>query len=158
MTSQLGHRLVIGKFYPPHRGHQHLIETAARECATVTVLVMAARGETVPLADRVAWLRACFTGPPDAGQSDSVSSEPYGPELAAWFDAADRPVDPARRTVPVSATRIRADLPGRSWVPLTGSLPGRLAMAVAVADEILAQQRRFGPPITAALVPSGGGS
>lgn len=58
------HGLVVGKFYPPHRGHQYLISQAASQCDEVTVLVMAAQGETVPLADRVAWLRAEFEGEP----------------------------------------------------------------------------------------------
>lgn len=58
MTVAHRHGLVVGKFYPPHRGHLHLITVAAAQCAAVTVLVMAARQETVPLADRVAWLRA----------------------------------------------------------------------------------------------------
>jgi NadR type nicotinamide-nucleotide adenylyltransferase len=50
--------LVVGKFYPPHRGHLHLIESAAARCHDVMVLVMAAGAETVPLAGRVVWLRA----------------------------------------------------------------------------------------------------
>ncbi len=58
MTAAFPHGLVVGKFYPPHRGHQYLIERAAAVCARVTVLVMAAGSETVPLADRVAWLQA----------------------------------------------------------------------------------------------------
>jgi NadR type nicotinamide-nucleotide adenylyltransferase len=56
--------LVVGKFYPPHRGHQSLIEVAAAQCRQVTVLVMAARAETVRLADRMAWLRAACRGLP----------------------------------------------------------------------------------------------
>lgn len=58
MTGGFAHGLVIGKFYPPHLGHRHLIGSAAQACAEVTVLVMAARGETVALGDRVRWLRA----------------------------------------------------------------------------------------------------
>ena len=58
MTATLGHGLVVGKFYPPHRGHQYLIGRAAALCARVTVLVMAAGSETVPPEDRVGWLRA----------------------------------------------------------------------------------------------------
>jgi HTH-type transcriptional regulator, transcriptional repressor of NAD biosynthesis genes len=64
MTASFPHGLVVGKFYPPHRGHQRLIEQAAARCARVTVLVMAAAGETVPLADRIAWLRADCAGQP----------------------------------------------------------------------------------------------
>ena len=58
MTATFGHGLVVGKFYPPHRGHQYLIERATALCARVTVLVMAAGSETLALADRVAWLQA----------------------------------------------------------------------------------------------------
>jgi HTH-type transcriptional regulator, transcriptional repressor of NAD biosynthesis genes len=58
VTATFPHGLVVGKFYPPHRGHQYLIERAAALCARVTVLVMAAGSETLPLADRVAWLQA----------------------------------------------------------------------------------------------------
>ena len=56
------HGLIVGKFYPPHTGHLFLITQAALACDEVTVLAMAARRETVPLADRVAWLRASTAG------------------------------------------------------------------------------------------------
>jgi NadR type nicotinamide-nucleotide adenylyltransferase len=62
MTARYSHGLVVGKFYPPHLGHRHLIEAAAGACRAITVLVMAACRESVPLADRVAWLRADLTG------------------------------------------------------------------------------------------------
>ncbi len=64
MTAPFGCGLVVGKFYPPHRGHQYLIEAAAARCGRLTLLVMAATAETVPLADRVAWLRAACGGLP----------------------------------------------------------------------------------------------
>jgi len=64
VTTPFPHGLVVGKFYPPHCGHQYLIEQAAARCGELTVLVMAARCETVPLADRVAWLRAACGGLP----------------------------------------------------------------------------------------------
>ncbi|MFB9681469.1 AAA family ATPase [Streptosporangium vulgare] len=51
------HGLVIGKFYPPHAGHHHLIDTAAARCARVSVVVAASTAETLPLALRAAWLR-----------------------------------------------------------------------------------------------------
>ncbi|MEV0408969.1 AAA family ATPase [Actinoallomurus sp. NPDC050550] len=51
------HGLVIGKFYPPHAGHHHLIDTAAGACARVTVVVAASTVESIPLALRTAWLR-----------------------------------------------------------------------------------------------------
>jgi len=51
------HGLVIGKFYPPHAGHHYLVRAAARDAARVTVVVMASHVESIPLAERVAWLR-----------------------------------------------------------------------------------------------------
>ncbi len=51
------HGLVIGKFYPPHAGHHHLVRAASREAERVTVVVMAAAVESLSLADRVAWMR-----------------------------------------------------------------------------------------------------
>jgi HTH-type transcriptional repressor of NAD biosynthesis genes len=51
------HGLVIGKFYPPHAGHHLLIRAAAAVCDRVTVVAMASSVESIPLADRVEWLR-----------------------------------------------------------------------------------------------------
>lgn len=50
------HALVLGKFYPPHNGHHHLIETAAARSERTTVTVLGASAEKIPLEDRVAWL------------------------------------------------------------------------------------------------------
>ena len=52
------HGLVIGKFYPPHAGHKLLVRAAARACEHVTVVVMAATHESIPLENRVRWMRA----------------------------------------------------------------------------------------------------
>lgn len=51
------HGLVLGKFYPPHAGHHHLVREAAARCDRLTVLVCAASVESVPLDDRVRWMR-----------------------------------------------------------------------------------------------------
>jgi HTH-type transcriptional repressor of NAD biosynthesis genes len=167
MTVPFPSGLVVGKFYPPHRGHLSLIEVAAAQCRQVTVLVMAARAETLPLADRVAWLRAACGGLPAvtvAGvrcdvpvdfasetvwaaqvavmaaaldgngrpRPDAVfSSEPYGDELAARLGARHVCVDQGRVTVPVSASRIRADLAG-CWDQLIGPAQAGLAARVVV--------------------------
>lgn len=58
------HGLVIGKFYPPHAGHHFLIRTAADSCRRVTVVAMAADVESIPLADRVRWLREAHSAHP----------------------------------------------------------------------------------------------
>ena len=36
---KFSHGVVIGKFYPPHKGHEYLIETALQESDCVTVIV-----------------------------------------------------------------------------------------------------------------------
>ncbi|MBC6463843.1 AAA family ATPase, partial [Actinomadura sp. HBU206391] len=51
------HGLVIGKFYPPHAGHHHLIDTAAAACERLTVVAAASSVESIPIALRTAWLR-----------------------------------------------------------------------------------------------------
>jgi NadR type nicotinamide-nucleotide adenylyltransferase len=51
------HGLVIGKFYPPHAGHHHLIDTAAAACDRLTVVVAASPLESIPIVSRAAWLR-----------------------------------------------------------------------------------------------------
>ncbi len=57
------HGLVVGKFYPPHAGHHHLIDTAARACERLTVLVAASPRESIPIMLRAAWLRERHTDP-----------------------------------------------------------------------------------------------
>ncbi|HEY2644233.1 MAG TPA: AAA family ATPase, partial [Galbitalea sp.] len=49
--------LVIGKFYPPHNGHLALIQRAAARSTHLAVIVMASQLESIPLSDRVHWLR-----------------------------------------------------------------------------------------------------
>lgn len=59
-----GHGLVIGKFYPPHAGHHFLIRSAAESCDVVTVVVMGADVESIPLATRVDWVRRAHVNRP----------------------------------------------------------------------------------------------
>ncbi|MBE1548119.1 NadR type nicotinamide-nucleotide adenylyltransferase [Mycobacterium sp. OAS707] len=55
--SAFDHGLLIGKFYPPHLGHHAGIRAAAARCRRFTVLVMSAAVESIPLEQRVSWLR-----------------------------------------------------------------------------------------------------
>jgi HTH-type transcriptional repressor of NAD biosynthesis genes len=55
--------LVVGKFWPPHRGHQLLLETAAAQVAELLVLVYANPDSTThPAAVRAQWLRELYRG------------------------------------------------------------------------------------------------
>lgn len=155
-----GHGLVLGKFYPPHAGHHHLVRTAQDRCDRLTVLVCAASVESVPLADRVAWMREAHPGARVVGAVDDVpvdlhdpavweahmaifrgavaapvdavfTSEEYGAELARRFGAEEVCVDRARSMFPVSGTAVRAD-PAACWEFLGPSVRAALARRVVV--------------------------
>lgn len=74
------HALIVGKFYPPHRGHHLLVDTAAAMCGRVSVVVMASTRETIALQRRVAWMRQAhvqWPGVQVAGIMDDVPVD-YG--------------------------------------------------------------------------------
>ena len=54
--SGVRHGLVIGRFHPPHRGHKHLIDTAAAQVERLTVIAFGRTGEEPPIDLRGAWL------------------------------------------------------------------------------------------------------
>lgn len=81
------HGLVIGKFYPPHRGHQLLVDSAARCCERVTVVAMAASHESIPLQRRLEWLRAIHAGQPNVVVTGIVDDVPVDYHDAAIWDA-----------------------------------------------------------------------
>ena len=63
MPSTLRTGLVVGKFWPPHRGHQLLLETAASQVAELLVLVYANPDSPMhPAAMRAQWLRELYRG------------------------------------------------------------------------------------------------
>lgn len=131
------HGLIVGKFYPPHAGHHHLIDTAARACDEVTVVVAPSTVESIPLADRLAWLREVHAGTPHvrfAGVYDDLPID-YGSDQAwqahcALFRGAagDRPVDLVFSSEPYGdelarrfgARHVPVD-PDRAAVPVSGT-------------------------------------
>jgi NadR type nicotinamide-nucleotide adenylyltransferase len=54
--------MVIGKFYPPHAGHAHLISIAAAQSEHLSVLVLGNRFESLTVAERTKWLQEEFAG------------------------------------------------------------------------------------------------
>jgi len=130
--------VVIGKFYPPHRGHKHLIDTACEQAKHVTVICCCRQGE-VPAGNlRAEWLSQIHPGvtvltvedtyPPDdsalwarltigwlgVAPAAVFTSEAYGDDYARHLGAVHVAVDPARRRFPCSGTGIRND-PLRHW-------------------------------------------
>ncbi len=157
---RFAHGLVLGKFYPPHAGHHHLVRTAQDRCERLTVLVCAASVESVPLADRVAWMREVHPDATVVGAVDDTrmdlhdpaiwdahmavfttavpepvdavfTSESYGDELARRFGAEPVGVDPGRTAFPVSGTAVRAD-PAGYWDFLEPPVRAALTRRVVV--------------------------
>lgn len=123
--------LIVGKFYPPHRGHKHLIESARRHVDRLVVLVAAHPSQTIAGQLRKTWLEEIHPDcdirlVPDELQDDSqawadftfrylgrapdvvFSSEDYGPTYARLLGSRHVMIDRQRITVPTSGTVIRA--------------------------------------------------
>ncbi|MFZ5481640.1 MAG: AAA family ATPase [Myxococcota bacterium] len=132
--------LVVGKFWPPHAGHHHLVATAASRVDELVVVVGDSPGETIPWPLRMAWLREAHPGvrveriedrwPGDSigwaaaclaafGRFDVVfTSEGYGDGFAAALGCRHECVDLARTRFPVSGSAVRAD-PWACWAMLS---------------------------------------
>jgi len=130
--------LVIGKFYPPHRGHKLLIDTAVNQCHDVVVIVCGKKEEIISGEIRGQWLQKIHPSTrvmviddqydPDDSQvwadntilwlgrsPDAVfTSEDYGDRYAALMGSRHVQVDRQRGQVPISATAIRND-PYQNW-------------------------------------------
>jgi HTH-type transcriptional regulator, transcriptional repressor of NAD biosynthesis genes len=123
---------VVGKFYPPHRGHKHLIDSARRQVDSLVVMVAHHPTQNIPGEVRRDWLREIHPDcdirlVPDTLENDSTAwarftidylgrapdvvftSETYGDIWAAHMNCRHLLIDLGRTAVPISATRIRAD-------------------------------------------------
>lgn len=126
--------IVVGKFYPFHKGHGYLVETALSHCDHVTVFVCDNPAYTIPVQTRAGWIRDLY---PDAdvrvipdlvGEDDNskkwaaytiellgyvpdvvFTSEDYGIPYARFMGCRHYLVDRNRIHVPVSGTLIRSD-------------------------------------------------
>ena len=157
---RFGHGLVLGKFYPLHVGHSHLIQTALDRCDLVTVELLGATVESIPLEIRADWIRrehpdvtlvtAIDDAPVDFDSPlawdehmhliealldspvDAVfTSDAYGEELARRLDATWIRVDGDRSIHPVSGRAVRADVAGH-WHLLPVSVRQWLTRRVVV--------------------------
>lgn len=139
-----GHGLILGKFLPPHAGHQYLIDFARNFTNRLTVLACSLPDDPIPGTLRFEWLRELFPdarvihidrdlpqAPEDhprfweiwrdvvtAAAQDPIdyvfASEQYGHRLAAEVRAVFVPVDIGRKVVNVSGTAIR-EAPLANW-------------------------------------------
>jgi NadR type nicotinamide-nucleotide adenylyltransferase len=135
--------LIIGKFLPPHLGHQYLVDFARNFTNCLTVLVCSLKREPIPGELRYAWMQEMFPGVEVCHLTDENPQEPhehpdfwniwktsiqkfcpnpglvfasesYGVKLAEVLGAEFIPVNISRALVPVSGTLVRSD-PMRYW-------------------------------------------
>lgn len=147
--------LIIGKFYPFHAGHAHLISTAEKRCDRLVVLVCDRSDQVFNGEERAAWIREAFPSIEvlvirDIFHDDDsrlwaeytraflgyapdivFTSEDYGDAYASFLGAKHILVDKARSTVPISGTLIRSN-PYGSWGFLSDSVRAALARRVAL--------------------------
>jgi HTH-type transcriptional regulator, transcriptional repressor of NAD biosynthesis genes len=130
--------VILGRFLPPHAGHQYLLEFARAFAKKLTIFLHVGKEPVIPGELRENWLRELF---PDAQiqridfsptledltdekvrtnwvqlvlkivpRPDYLfTAESYGADLAAKLGAIHIPVDQHRRIVPISSTQIRAN-------------------------------------------------
>lgn len=126
-----GRAVVIGKFYPPHRGHKLLIDTACAQSREVVVIVCERKTDTIPGQLRGLWIGEIHPsvtvmviddrydendtavwaantlrwlgGPPDV----VFTSEDYGEPYARMMGCTHVMVDKQRLRVPCSGSAIR---------------------------------------------------
>ncbi|MGE0755443.1 MAG: AAA family ATPase [Pirellulaceae bacterium] len=136
--------LVLGKFLPPHAGHEFLVRFASGFADQLTVLVCSLPRDPIPGELRYAWTRELFPHVRIVHVADELPQEPaehprfwpiwrdvvcraaggpldyifasetYGIRLAEEVGARFIPADLARGQVPVSGTRIRQQ-PLKYW-------------------------------------------
>ncbi len=125
--------LIVGKFYPPHRGHKFLIDSGRAQVDELYVIVCQKPHEQPPGDLRAAWLREIH---PDVNvlliddvydEQDSrvwaensvrwlgfapdvvFTSEEYGDRFAHYLGCEHVLIDKARNIVPVSGTKVRSN-------------------------------------------------
>jgi HTH-type transcriptional regulator, transcriptional repressor of NAD biosynthesis genes len=132
--------VVIGKFYPLHKGHQHLIKTAIDNVERLYIIICTKDGEQPNPLTRLKWMKKVYNRPNiivkhivdiyDPNDSklwaeltkktivcspDVVfTSENYGHEYARYLKCVHELVDLDRISVPISGTLIRNN-PFKYW-------------------------------------------
>jgi HTH-type transcriptional regulator, transcriptional repressor of NAD biosynthesis genes len=148
---------VVGKFWPPHKGHLHLLDTASRGCGSLFIIICERkdRVETPTGLQRLSFLQSTY---PTAtvkliedkhDQEDSklwaelcrewlgftpdivFTSESYGTEFSAFLGCRHVCVDLPRKNFPISASRIRQD-PYSNWQYLTSLSKSVYALRIII--------------------------
>lgn len=148
--------LVIGKFYPPHRGHKFLIDSALDAVDELYVIICRKENERPGGELRSSWLReihpaakVLLVDDVDFDPDDSelwarncsrwlgftpdmvFTSEDYGDRFAACLGSRHVSIDRTRHVVPISGTEIRKD-PLANWDYLEPVVRGYYAKRICL--------------------------
>lgn len=152
--------LVIGKFYPFHKGHEYLIQTALDNSDKVTVIICQTERYLIPVEVRAKWLKNTFPqvdlkiykhdSSLDSNSTDIsetwakitvdflgfvpeavFGSEEYGRPYATFMGSQHVLVDLDRKHIPISATKIRSDV-NKNWDFLSSEAKGYFAKRIVV--------------------------
>ena len=130
--------IVIGKFYPPHKGHKYLIDFAAKNVDSLTVIVCHRNDQKISGSLRAGWIKRIHPNVNVIVVDDILkdedsqawaeytkkflgyipdvvfTSESYGDNYAKFLGCQHVLLDKNRETVNISATEIR-DNPMKYW-------------------------------------------
>ena len=132
--------VIIGKFYPLHKGHQYLIETAIKNSEHLYIIICTKESEKPNPSTRLKWMKELYNRPNITvkhivdiyDQNDSelwakltketigcypdvvFTSENYGHEYARYLKCDHELVDLERIKIPISGTLIRNN-PYQYW-------------------------------------------
>ena len=136
--------LVLGKFMPPHKGHQYLFLFAKQHCKNLTIVVDCLANQTIPPELRKQWIEQLIPNVKVVALSENMPQQPednpdfwniwkntlikaigyqpdvliaamdYGWKLAEVLGCDFIPCDIERESIPISATEIRDD-PMKHW-------------------------------------------
>jgi len=128
--------VIVGKFYPPHKGHHYLINTGIKNCDELTVIVCAKKEQSMPGELRADWIREIHPKAKVILADDNIpedqdketyskawadytiellgfvpdiafTSEGYGERWTKYMGCKHFLVDIKRETIPCSGTMIR---------------------------------------------------
>ncbi len=152
--------VVIGKFMPPHKGHEYLINFAKQYCEQLFVIVDCLKEQTISPEQRKSWLLAQIPNievialkkymPQDpsehpdfwaiwrdtiiesVGQTDVlIAAMDYGWKLSEFLNCEFVQCDISRQSIPISATEIRNN-PLKHWKYLMDSCKGHFLKKICI--------------------------
>lgn len=130
--------VIVGKFYPPHKGHHYLINTGLENAEELTVMVCAKKDQFIPGEIRANWIKQIHPQakvilvddniPEDQSPEDyskawaeytikilgfvpevAFTSEEYGERWTKYMGCKHYLVDIKRLTIPCSGTMVRSN-------------------------------------------------